>query len=118
MATEQRRGVTLVRLSGACRRILLAVIPVVLTEGKERGCLLARSLPGLLPGSTSNRQCRFNATGTHGFLATPTAVPAPSTLLLLGTGLAFGAAWKRIRRRSGLDRKRSAFAQRSCLHDH
>ena len=41
-----------------------------------------------------------DATGSHGFLATPVAVPAPSTLLLLGAGLAFGAAWKRIRRRS------------------
>jgi uncharacterized membrane protein len=40
-----------------------------------------------------------NATRTHGFLATP--VPAPDTLLLVGTGLAFGTAWKRIRKRSG-----------------
>jgi probable HAF family extracellular repeat protein len=44
-----------------------------------------------------------DATGLHGFPATPTAVPAPSTLQLLGTGLAFGVAWKRIRRRSGPD---------------
>ena len=44
-----------------------------------------------------------NEMGTHGFLATPTGVPAPSTLLLLDTGLALGAAWTRIRRRSGRD---------------
>jgi probable HAF family extracellular repeat protein len=56
-----------------------------------------------------------DATAEHGFLATPAATPAPSTLLLLGTGLAFGAAWKRIRRRRGLDRTRSAFALRSFL---
>ena len=42
-----------------------------------------------------------DATGPHGFLATPIAVPAPSTLLLLGTALALGAAGKGIRRRSG-----------------
>jgi len=32
------------------------------------------------------------------------AVPAPSSPLLLGTGLAFGAAWTRIPRRRALDR--------------
>jgi hypothetical protein len=37
-----------------------------------------------------------NETGTHGFLA---AVPAPSSLLLLGTSRAFGAAWTRVPRR-------------------
>jgi len=59
-----------------------------------------------------------NETGTHGFLATPTGVPAPSTLLLLGTGLAFGAVWTRIRKRSRPDRHKATFSSRSAPLNH
>ena len=62
-----------------------------------------------------------NATGEHGFLATLTAAPGPSTLVPLVTGLAFGAAWKRIRKRSGLDREtwrvRSAVVSSDCVFE-
>jgi probable HAF family extracellular repeat protein len=62
----------------------------------------------------------FDNAGTHihGFLAAPAGVPAPSTLLLLGTGLASGAAWARFRRRSGARQRRSSFASRWFLLNH